>query len=248
MKSEEELKNVLVENLGLPFGQAFKFSRNWFEKYHKHKETTSINSQKESKNVGGSTVKINTKDGSWGSKRASRNQTEESKSFNTTDEIQHLAEDREKSAKLTLDKDDISEVQNGNRNLSIKTLMIEEGVVIQDRPSNDTEEPVTSQWLKSKQDAGEQKTCENTKTDARFEVFKEVSLCGPLPHGSLLLRFFDRRHLDFWDFNSTVPVGVVKLKFKVNCFFYRACVEVEITVNNLYFGLERVVPGVVDVL
>lgn len=55
-------------------------------------------------------------------------------------------------------------------------------------------------------------------------------------------------HPDFWDFNSTVPVGVVKLKFKVNCFFYRACVEVEITVNNLYFGLERVVPGVVDVL
>ena len=36
-------------------------------------------------------MKINTKDGSWGSKRASRNQTEESKSFNTPDEIQHLA-------------------------------------------------------------------------------------------------------------------------------------------------------------
>lgn len=36
-------------------------------------------------------MKINTKDGSWGSKRASRNQTEKSKSFNTTDEIQHLA-------------------------------------------------------------------------------------------------------------------------------------------------------------
>lgn len=119
MKSEEELKNVLMENLGLPFGQAFKFSRNWFEKYHKYKEN------------------------------------------------------REKSAKLALDKDDISEVQNGNRNLSIKTLMMKEGVVIQDRPSNDTEKPVTSQWLKSKQHAGEQKACENTKTDALFEVFKE---------------------------------------------------------------------------
>ena len=23
--------------MGLPFGQAFKFSRNWFEKYHKYK-------------------------------------------------------------------------------------------------------------------------------------------------------------------------------------------------------------------
>ncbi|CAH3166859.1 unnamed protein product, partial [Pocillopora meandrina] len=150
MKSEEELKNVLLNNLGLPFGQAFRFSRNWFQKYHKHKETTSINSQKESKNIGGSTVKIVAKDGSWGSKQ-----------------------DREKSANLTLDKDDISEVQNGNRNLSIKTLMMKEGVVIQDSPSNDTEESVTSQWLKSKQDAGEQKACENTKTDARFEVFKE---------------------------------------------------------------------------
>nr|XP_058955127.1 uncharacterized protein LOC131782408 [Pocillopora verrucosa] len=173
MKSEEELKNVLFNNLGLPFGQAFRFSRNWFQKYHKHKETTSINSQKESKNIGGSTVKIVAKDGSWGSKRASKNQTEESKSFNTPNEIQYLAEDREKSANLTLDGDDISEVQNGNRNLSIKTLMMKEGVVIQDSPSNDTEESVTSQWLKSKQDAGEQKACENTKTDARFEVFKE---------------------------------------------------------------------------
>lgn len=78
--------------------------------------------------------------------------------------------------------------------------------------------------------------------------FWSVSLCGPLPHGSLLLRFLDCRHLDFWDFNSTVPVDVVKLKFKVNCFFYRACVEVEITVNNLYFVLERAVSGVVGVL
>lgn len=51
--------------------------------------------------------------------------------------------------------------------------MTKEGVVIQDRPSNDTEKPVTSQWLKSKQHAGGQKACENTKTDARFEVFKE---------------------------------------------------------------------------
>lgn len=51
--------------------------------------------------------------------------------------------------------------------------MMKEGVVIQDRPSNDTEKTVTSQWLKSKQDAGEQKACENTKTDARLEVFQE---------------------------------------------------------------------------
>ena len=84
-----------------------------------------------------------------------------------------FSEDREKSAKLTLDKDDISEVQNGNGNLSKKTLMMKEGVVMQDRPSNDTEEPSTSQWLKFKQDAGEQKACENTKTDAPFEVLEE---------------------------------------------------------------------------
>lgn len=36
-------------------------------------------------------MKIVAKDGSWGSKRASKNQTEESKSFNTPNEIQYLA-------------------------------------------------------------------------------------------------------------------------------------------------------------
>lgn len=40
-------------------------------------------------------MKINTKDGSWGSKRTSKNQTEESKSFNTPDVIQHLADKEE---------------------------------------------------------------------------------------------------------------------------------------------------------
>ncbi|XP_022803916.1 uncharacterized protein LOC111341229 isoform X2 [Stylophora pistillata] len=119
MKSEEELKSVLVKNLGLPYGQAFKFSRNWFQKYHKHKE------------------------------------------------------DQDKSTALTFDKDDISEMQKGNGNLSINSLMMEKGAVVQDRPFNDPEEPVTSQWLKFKQDSGVQKACQNANTDAGFEVLKE---------------------------------------------------------------------------
>ncbi|PFX11690.1 hypothetical protein AWC38_SpisGene24488, partial [Stylophora pistillata] len=150
MKSEEELKSVLVKNLGLPYGQAFKFSRNWFQKYHKHKGATIIHRQKESKNVCGSTVKINTGDGSWGH-----------------------TEDQDKSTALTFDKDDISEMQKGNGNLSINSLMMEKGAVVQDRPFNDPEEPVTSQWLKFKQDSGVQKACQNANTDAGFEVLKE---------------------------------------------------------------------------
>ncbi|XP_078364796.1 uncharacterized protein LOC144649210 isoform X2 [Oculina patagonica] len=39
MKSEEELKNVLIKELKLPFGQGFIFSRFWFNKYHKRAET-----------------------------------------------------------------------------------------------------------------------------------------------------------------------------------------------------------------
>ncbi|XP_078367189.1 sterile alpha motif domain-containing protein 9-like isoform X1 [Oculina patagonica] len=40
MASEEELKSEL-RKLGLPFGQAFKFSRHWFINCHTHKETAS---------------------------------------------------------------------------------------------------------------------------------------------------------------------------------------------------------------
>ncbi|XP_022777892.1 uncharacterized protein LOC111319366 [Stylophora pistillata] len=173
MKSEEELKSVLVKNLGLPYGQAFKFSRNWFQKYHKHKGATIIHRQKESKNVCGSTVKINTGDGSWGHTGTSKNQTEESKSYHGPNKILNLAEDQDKSTALTFDKDDISEMQKGNGNLSINSLMMEKGAVVQDRPFNDPEEPVTSQWLKFKQDSGVQKACQNANTDAGFEVLKE---------------------------------------------------------------------------
>jgi len=40
MESEEELRNFLIKELNLKFGQGFKFSRHWFNKYHnKHAET-----------------------------------------------------------------------------------------------------------------------------------------------------------------------------------------------------------------
>ncbi|XP_068725433.1 sterile alpha motif domain-containing protein 9-like isoform X3 [Montipora capricornis] len=38
MKSEEELRNILVKDLKVPYGHSFKFSRHWFHKYHKSEE------------------------------------------------------------------------------------------------------------------------------------------------------------------------------------------------------------------
>jgi len=40
MQSEAELKEILVKDLGLPFGHGFGFSRLWFKKYHNNKGKT----------------------------------------------------------------------------------------------------------------------------------------------------------------------------------------------------------------
>ena len=62
------------------------------------------------------------------------------------------------------------------------------------------------------------------------------SLSGPLSHGSPVVVFFDRGHPRFWNFYSTIPVDVVRVKSYVNCLFDSA--RVVIRVNKLYF-----VPG-----
>ena len=45
------------------------------------------------------------------------------------------------------------------------------------------------------------------------------SLGGPLSHGSPVVVFFDRGHPPFWNFYSTIPVDVVRVKSYVNCLF-----------------------------
>ena len=45
------------------------------------------------------------------------------------------------------------------------------------------------------------------------------SLGGPLSHDSPVVVFFDRGHPHFWNFDSTIPVDVVRVKSYVNCLF-----------------------------
>ena len=54
-----------------------------------------------------------------------------------------------------------------------------------------------------------------------------VSTCssfgGPLSYGSPVLVFLDGGHPCFWNFYSTIPVDVVRVKSYVNCLFDPAC-------------------------
>ena len=45
------------------------------------------------------------------------------------------------------------------------------------------------------------------------------SLGGPLSHGSPVDIFFDRGHPGSWNFYSTIPVDVVRVKSYMNCLF-----------------------------
>ena len=54
------------------------------------------------------------------------------------------------------------------------------------------------------------------------------SLGGPLSHGFPVVVFFDRGHPRFWNFYSTIPVDVVRVKSYMKCMlFTRKCHVVE---------------------
>ena len=65
------------------------------------------------------------------------------------------------------------------------------------------------------------------------------SLGGPLSHGSPVVVFFDRGHPRFWNFYSTIPVDVVRVKSYMNCLFDSARVLIRVTINKLYLVLKK---------
>ena len=67
------------------------------------------------------------------------------------------------------------------------------------------------------------------------------SLSGPLSHGSPVVVFFDHGHPRFWNFYSTIPVDVVRVKSYVR-------VVIRATINKLYFVPEWLVSAVVGML
>ena len=71
----------------------------------------------------------------------------------------------------------------------------------------------------------------------RSAVSVICSLGGPLSYGFAVIVFPDGGHPCFWNFYSTVPVDVVRVKSDVNGLFHPACVKMRITImiNILYF-------------
>ena len=67
---------------------------------------------------------------------------------------------------------------------------------------------------------------------------------GPLSHGSPVVAFFDRGHPRFWNFHSTIPVDVVRVRSYMNCLFAPARVVIRVTINKLYFVPEWLVSSV----
>ncbi len=64
-----------------------------------------------------------------------------------------------------------------------------------------------------------------------------VSCCspsGPLSHSSPVVVFFDRRHPCFRNFNSIIPVDIIRVKSYVNCLFDPTFVPVWVAINKLY--------------
>ena len=74
------------------------------------------------------------------------------------------------------------------------------------------------------------------------------SLGSLLSYGSCAVVFLDRGHPCFWNFYSTVPVDVVRVKSYVNHLFDPAYVTMRITIDKLHFIPKRVMPGVVGML
>ena len=58
------------------------------------------------------------------------------------------------------------------------------------------------------------------------------SLGDPLSHGSPVVLFFDCGHPRFWNFYSTIPADVVRVKSYVNCLFDPAFVVIRVAVSE----------------
>ena len=84
----------------------------------------------------------------------------------------------------------------------------------------------------------------------RFLLIHSVicSLGGQLSQGSPVVVFFDRGHPRFWNFYSTLPVDVFRVKSYMNCLFDPARIVIRVTINKLYFVPEWLVSGVVGIV
>ena len=71
------------------------------------------------------------------------------------------------------------------------------------------------------------------------------SLGGLLLHSSPVVVFLYRGHPGFWNFYSTIPVDVVRVKSYMNCLFDPVRVVIRVMINKLYFVPEWLVSGVI---
>ena len=71
------------------------------------------------------------------------------------------------------------------------------------------------------------------------------SLSDSLLYRSAVVVYLDRGHPCFRNFNSTIPVDVIRLKFYVNSFLDPTCVPVRISINKLDLIPDRIVAGLV---
>ena len=73
------------------------------------------------------------------------------------------------------------------------------------------------------------------------------SLSGPLLYRSPVVVFYDRGHPCFRNFNSTIPVDVIRVKSYVNSFLDPTYVRGRISINKLDLIPDRIVAGLVGV-
>ena len=71
------------------------------------------------------------------------------------------------------------------------------------------------------------------------------SLSGPLLYRFPVVMFFDCGHPCFRNFNSTVPIKVIRVKFYVDSFLDRTCIPVRISIKKLDLVPNRIVGSLV---
>ena len=73
------------------------------------------------------------------------------------------------------------------------------------------------------------------------------SLSGPLLYCTPVVVFLDHGHPCFRNFNSTIPVDVIRVKSYGNSFLDPTCVPVRILINKLDLIPDRIVAGLIAV-